>query len=92
MEDFDGMVSIVTTWFEQEKPENQLRFLQTPKEKLSFYHHTLGRDIRNEFKLWEAEWKPDIINGVDHSPDHPDQVSLKVIEEVWNRLNTKENV
>jgi hypothetical protein len=90
MEDFDAMVATVSNWLKEEKPENRLRFLQTPKDKLVSYHHTLGRDIRNEFKLWDAEWKPDMRDGVDCSPDHPDQLSMRVIETVWDGF--KENV
>lgn len=50
------------------------------------YHGTLGRTIRNEYKLWDTSWTPDIRDGVDYAFDHPDQVSMRVIGEVWERL------
>lgn len=42
-------------------------------------HNTLGRWIRNEFKLWEQKWEPEIKDGVDHSPYHPDNLSFAAI-------------
>jgi hypothetical protein len=59
------------------------KFLNTPKEKLYHYNDSVGREIRNEFKLWDREWKPIMKNGVDHSEDHPDQISMRVIEGIW---------
>ena len=87
MYEINEMVEIVENWIRKETEENKKEFLNTPKEKLVKYHTTLGRTIRNKFKLWDTSWNPDMQNGVDHSPDHPDQVSLRVIEEVWKRLN-----
>jgi hypothetical protein len=49
------------------------------------YHHSLGQHIRNKFKLWNRDWKPDIRDGVDYSPFHPDQISMTIIQEVWKR-------
>ena len=83
---FDDMVVIVEHWFYKNTDQNRKEFLETPKEKLIMYHKSLGKSIRNEFKLWETEWKPSIRDGIDYSPDHPDQVSMRVIEEVWKRL------
>jgi hypothetical protein len=84
---FEDMVGVVENWFHKDSVKNKKEFLETPKDKLVMYHSTLGRSIRNEFKLWETHWTPDIRNGVDYSPDHPDQISMRVIEEVWERLN-----
>lgn len=88
MHEFQDMVSLVQGWFRKENEETKKEFLNTPKEKLVMYHTTLGRSIRNEFKLWEREWATDIREGVDHSPDHPDQISMRVIETVWERLQS----
>ena len=89
MYEIDEMVGIVENWIRKETEENKKQFLDTPKEKLVKYHTTLGRSIRNEFKLWDTSWVPDIQNGVDQSPEHPDQMSIRVIEEVWGRLNNR---
>jgi hypothetical protein len=86
MFEFDEMVLLVEAWFHKDTPNNKKEFLETPKNKLVKYHSTLGRSIRNEFKLWETEWKPDMHDGVDCSPNHPDQLSMRVIENVWDRL------
>jgi len=36
--------------------------------------------------------KPNLVNGIDTSEGHPDQVSMRVIKEVQRRLKEKENV
>ena len=87
MNTFEEMVSLVCNWFERESDKAKSEFLNTPKEKLVSYHTSLGRSIRNEFKLWETNWTPDIQNGVDYSPEHPDQVSMEIIETVWEKLH-----
>jgi hypothetical protein len=82
---FDEMVDEVFSWLEGEPQENFDVFVDTRKDELFKYHHTLGRSIRNTFELWSIEWVPELIGGVDYSPNHPDQISMRVIEEVWNR-------
>ena len=59
------------------------RLAATDKEDLAVYHHTLGRQIRNHFHLWHYDFEPMIVNNVDVSPDHPDQISFRVMEEAW---------
>lgn len=44
-------------------------------------HHSLGRHLRNHCKMWEIKWTPELIDGVDHSPNHPDAVSSRVIRD-----------
>lgn len=58
-----------------------------PKENLISLHHSLGRYIRNMYKLWEHKWEPKIINGVDCAENHPDSISQRLIEEFHKRLN-----
>jgi hypothetical protein len=88
MYNFEDMVNEVENLLKKETlKEIRKEFVNTPKTKLVMYHGTLGRTIRNEYKLWETHWTPDIRDGgVDYSPDHPDQVSMRVIGEVWERL------
>lgn len=50
---------------------------------LSEYHMTLGMHIRNNYNLWTIPWEPELRNGVDYSPYHPDQLSYTIMEEVW---------
>ena len=59
---------------------------------MSQYHNTLGRWIRNKYNLWEIPWEPELKNGIDYSPDHPDSVSDTLLKELWNRgLQLEEN-
>lgn len=54
-------------------------------ETLSRYHMNLGRYIRNKYSLWNIPWTPEIRDGVDYSPFHPDAVSNTIIAEVWKK-------
>lgn len=63
----------------------------TEKSELVRYHHTLGRWIRNHFGLWALTWVPVIVNGFDVSENNPEQLSMRVIEAVWERLQNAEN-
>ena len=50
-------------------------------EEPAMMHHTLGRHLRNHANLWEDGWEPELVDGVDYSPNHPDAISSKVIED-----------
>jgi hypothetical protein len=67
-------------------PEFVVAFVDCSRTDLVRYHHSLGRMLRNEFKMWEHDWTPEIVNGVDVSPDHPDQRSQRIIEQAWTLL------
>lgn len=61
---------------------------ETAFEDLIQFHRTVGRDIRNKYKLWEYQWEPLVgDDGVDYSPNHPDAISMRIIEHVWRRVN-----
>lgn len=68
--------------FEKEPKENQKEFRECSKENLVSYHHSLGRSIRNEFNLWKFNWAPELKDGVDYSPYHPDNLSMTIIDKV----------
>ena len=51
------------------------------------YHHSLGRYIRNNYNLWHFEWEPELIDGIDYSKFHPDNISMEIIKEVWLKGN-----
>lgn len=63
---------------------NELK--STPEENLIDWHHSLGQHIRNKYKLWSRSWIPNIVNGIDISEDHPDAISMKIIEEIYKML------
>lgn len=83
------MIEEVYGWLEEETDENRDCFISSDKEDLIEYHRTLGQDIRNHFQLWANGWEPLIEDRdgieVDASPDHPDQISMDIIEAVWEK-------
>jgi len=56
------------------------------RDSLALFHHGLGTWIRNTYHLWENEWTPVIKDGVDYAEDHPDAISMKIIERIWDFL------
>lgn len=86
------MVGELLIWWNRLSQEERERtgLLGGTKEDLIKFHHTLGQDIRNNFELWRCTWYPEIVDGVDMSPEHPDAVSMTVIEEVWKTVNAIE--
>lgn len=63
---------------------------QTPFDECIQFHHTVGQWIRNNYKLWDKDWIPVFDDdGIDHSPDHPDAVSQRIIERVWKQVNNE---
>lgn len=77
------VASVMSSMDEEEKV-----FLRnTKKEDLIQFHHTVGSWIRNEFKLWGYKFTPELVDGVDMSPNHPDAVSMRIIEKIWELCN-----
>lgn len=70
------------SWSEEDQTEFFLGPLKG--ESLIGYHTGLGRYIRNKYNLWGTKWNPVLIDGIDHSPYHPDAVSQTIIEKVWS--------
>lgn len=75
-------------------PPGEKKYLaELEKYDLSQLHHGYGTHIRNTYGLWidnpltknwrENEDGRDIRGGVDYSVDHPDAVSMRIIEELW---------
>ena len=82
----DYMASIAHDWYRELSERAQLKFRNTSESDLVEYHSTLGRDIRNYFKLWDRKWTIELENGVDVSPNHPDALSMATIRELWKRV------
>lgn len=53
------------------------------------FHATVGRYIRNQYGLWRRAHTPVIVGGVDVSEDHPDAISHRVLEKVWEIVHTR---
>lgn len=83
----DEIVAELVKEFKELPPGPKQMFLETPREKLIQFHHGMGTAIRNKYNLWEIPWEPEIVNGIDMSPYHPDQVSMTLIERVWDELH-----
>lgn len=64
-------------------------FKNHDKEDLISLHHSLGGFIRNRYRFWEDYWEPELREGIDYSPNHPDARSQKIIETVYSKLNEK---
>ena len=82
----DAMADEIYEILKLADPVDQEEFKTCKIEDLISYHHSLGRSIRNHFKLWQYEWKTHIVSGIDCSEDHPDNISMQVIIEVWKKL------
>lgn len=62
-------------------------------EDLIQLHHSFGRMIRNEYKLWNQnnpltllDYVPQLEGGCDVNPKHPDAVSFRIMQQVHNKL------
>jgi hypothetical protein len=80
------MVLVVKKWFNRSTLREQAEFTETAFEDLVVFHSTLGQQIRNYFNLWHYKWVPSIKNDIDISEEHPDAVSMKVIEQLWREI------
>jgi hypothetical protein len=70
------------------------------KEELGQFHHTFGRWVRNFYRLWDPEhpltrqWHLDcksgtndyLKKGVDYHPNHPDNMSMKLMYRLWHHV------
>jgi hypothetical protein len=84
---FDQIVDEVHAELMKAPQEERDQFVlaEYGKNRLIDYHHRLGRYIRNTYSLWTFDWEPELIDGVDHSPFHPDNISMEIIKKVWER-------
>lgn len=79
----DEMAEAVLSWLYAAPDEDQCHFRNCSIEELNQYHHYVGQNIRNKFRLWTYPWEPEMKDGFDCSPEHPDAVSMRVIERAW---------
>jgi len=81
----EEMVEIVLGWYNEIDTTSQQEFKLCSEDDLVTYHSTLGRDIRNQFKLW-VNYIPEMYSDEDGLDNHPDEISMQVIKEVWKKL------
>lgn len=67
-------------------PEEVLNLKAVKKEDLIGLHHTAGQWIRNNYKLWSPE-NPLTQGYETDESKHPDEVSFKLLTEVWEYFN-----
>lgn len=57
------------------------------KEEIGLLHMTTGMHIRNKYDMWKRPYTPtDIRNGVDYSPEHPDNACGVILERLWEHV------
>lgn len=59
------------------------------EDQLYLLHHTMGRWIRNTYSLWEDPWEPELVDGVDMSPNHPDAISMDIIKLLHEKIKAE---
>jgi len=66
-------------------------FALTPDDDLIRYHHGLGTDIRNHYKMWDEKVMEQYFEEDDLFDRHPDDVCFKWLREaqIQIRLNLK---
>jgi len=84
--DVSRMADVVLGWLRDLPRDVEEEFAAVAEDRLHQYHHSLGRQIRNHFQLWNISWEPELVEGVDVSNEHPDAISMEVIREVWRRV------
>lgn len=77
------MSRIVSEWFEKSSEREKEEFITTDFNNLIVFMSLIGNNIIEYFHLWSYHWKPQIENGIDISPHHPENLALAVIQAVW---------
>jgi len=54
------------------------------KKDMIQYHHGVGTFIRNKFRLWDEE---NPLTGKGGEISHPDEISMRVLNGVWEEVN-----
>ena len=80
------MVKTVLKWFNNSPIRQQEEFRNTDFDNLVVFMHTLGQQIINYFSLWSYKWDKKIVDDIDESTEHPEAVTLRIIEKVWREV------
>ena len=79
--------SVVTDWYNlSQKERDDSGFLETEYVDLIKYHNSFGQAVRNNFDLWQNSWNPEIVDGADVSPQHPDNLSMNALRLAWKTI------
>lgn len=77
------MTKKVLEWFDDSPESHKEEFVTTAFENLAVFMSSTGQTIIDHFNLWSYPWKPEIRDGVDMSPHHPENLAMQVIQNVW---------
>jgi hypothetical protein len=81
---------IAQDFFDNLEEEERQYVLDVPNRMfMSMFHDGAGQYIRTNYNLWERPWKPEIVDGADISPQHPDAISTRVLEIVWDKCHAR---
>ena len=79
-------------------PAEQKELRETDQEDLIFYHHSLGRAIRNQMGLWagntallDACAEQSTVKEMMGDHLHPDEASMVLIVATWRTLREVRN-
>ncbi len=67
------------------RPEEILEIKNSSLSGLCKYHHTMGRWIRNHWKLWEGGELKSHMESLGFT--HPDDMSSVILDSFWSKLN-----
>ena len=85
--DFHTLESVVSDMLNRMSNESIQVLRETEKKDLIGYLHTVGRFIRNEYKMWH---NTELIKDCD--ADHPDDASMIIIETIWEHVNHEQSI
>lgn len=83
------MTKYAKDWFDSCCKAHREEFATTEFNSLAVFMPSMGMDIINTFHLWGYSWVPQIVNGVDTSPNHPEALALQVIENLWRDVKNE---
>lgn len=73
--------------------EAKQAFRKISEEDLVLLHHSIGQSIRYQYMLWSnsnpyttLNYQPEIVDGVDVNPKHPDNFSSRILKTIWKRM------
>lgn len=82
MEENEIVIDLLLYKF-SEQDKRTLKSMQF--EDLIKLHFSLGMEIRNRYHLWSKS-NPYVDGNDPEGPNHPDQMSMRIIETCWHKL------
>ena len=92
-----AVLQIVRTHVDNIDDESRDLLLSVTRDDMIQFHHTVGRDIRNDYGLWLSDciltkpWRDaivvDNITDVEDHPRHPDAISMQALYCIWDLVN-----